>query len=1264
MASAAGVDSSPYPSDHHCLLRPDSLPLVDLRLLSQSDLFSLSLSSSSQPLGRCDDDVLIPKIDRSVFNESAGSRKQTYSRLRLAPRNSQFPSSSARQTPEPLAQESFQVIALLKQLFSSGTNDELVPIRVHYNDAAHEPSSSVAVRNVPIHVVLPNSAPEKRKRGRPRKNATEGLGTLNWENPLPVSYGSVGEVAPAPVSSNSAFSVGSVKHKRGRPRKNTITETGRSVAGMVSVPISSNAAFHRSAMDIISVPVPLNAVSYDSAKDVVPIPVSFNSPFFDDAKKLKPGRPRKNRDTVLCCNVTGCIPVPVSSNAVPNDSLAKIVSVPVSSATDIASSGGQVKRKRGRPRKNETRYVRVVKGDDKAGTFFDDAKERVEKKEELVNVNRNGCVVDLVALGHSEDPFSAELRQKTEGMRTEAELLGFLGGLEGEWGSWRRKKKIVPASELSDTLPRGWKIQISLKRREGHASLFCRRYLSPNGQQFLSCKEASSYLLASCGVQDAGQSNPGLADGNVQIANKVGSYDANLFFEDAKNTDVPVSCSRVPITFVSTDHEEQAILLETRNLDKGQIGANEEKPSDRQRADTATRIDGESGGVVLFSHAEKVKIGSNDENCQEFCEKLGKVCIMTNKNELGELDEVIEVGEIASSNKKNGNSFQFSDGTSMVTCAPSSSSVEELKIDVEPGTGLPASSSDEKICSPAAHQSTRRVEDRNDESTSSHCGSGIGEECDPVKDVNRSLTYVMMGSDRDRSSELGLCSSSIDERSCLVSNDANNVSSSTLYESKFMNKKIISSGSNRITSDVEAVNRTELDRSSGRSLRVPPSNEQNFITEIDSDIPNFKMEEPWDDRGFESNVFTSFDDDDNGNKSSFVAVDMSKVDDIRICKGSSEFSVAFGGKDTGTHANPVSCMEQVGNVGGSHVSSSCESKYALRDSSATDRQMEEVQQDEGSLDFHVLGQSNYSQSCNFIDSVNDIFSSSLEESGSKEMKSFWNNEVLHAFDSIDTGTDTNAGKTTIKGSSSEGSSPVISRSGQTFPNTNNLSGIYRRKVEELKLKRCSDIGLIHVPDDMKRASTNALWEQPKQEDTNKTRNNELMTGSVNNSQTYGDFTPELIWGTDEQNFQPSRLVDTSSAPMQLSGCFANFNIMSEKDAYGDLNVNERFEGISGFEGLGLGSTKQSQYDFLTAQGTLNSNESKCLSHAEIKQGFDPSFWLTNESLTLFPKVAAENQTVTICIWCRKEFYHQGVSSETKSGSVGLMCATCQGKFSG
>ncbi|KAJ7965721.1 Methyl-CpG-binding domain-containing protein 8 [Quillaja saponaria] len=114
MTSAAENSSS---DNHH--LHIESLPLIDLRLLSQSELYSLSLcsSSSSSPLDRrCDDDVVIPKIDRSVFNESAGSRKQTFSRLRLAPRNSQMPpsSSSSIHIPchnyEPVDEENAQIV--------------------------------------------------------------------------------------------------------------------------------------------------------------------------------------------------------------------------------------------------------------------------------------------------------------------------------------------------------------------------------------------------------------------------------------------------------------------------------------------------------------------------------------------------------------------------------------------------------------------------------------------------------------------------------------------------------------------------------------------------------------------------------------------------------------------------------------------------------------------------------------------------------------------------------------------------------------------------------------------------------------------------------------------------------------------------------------------------------------------------------------------------------------------------------------------------
>ncbi|CAL5013103.1 unnamed protein product [Urochloa decumbens] len=84
------------------------LPVVDLRTLSQSDLDAVAAASAHAlaPRSFPDADPLPPlKIDRAVFNESAGSRKQTFSRLRLgtdaspsspSARPASAPSSAAR----------------------------------------------------------------------------------------------------------------------------------------------------------------------------------------------------------------------------------------------------------------------------------------------------------------------------------------------------------------------------------------------------------------------------------------------------------------------------------------------------------------------------------------------------------------------------------------------------------------------------------------------------------------------------------------------------------------------------------------------------------------------------------------------------------------------------------------------------------------------------------------------------------------------------------------------------------------------------------------------------------------------------------------------------------------------------------------------------------------------------------------------------------------------------------------------------------------
>ncbi|KAL3735131.1 hypothetical protein ACJRO7_024294 [Eucalyptus globulus] len=205
-ASSSAAAAPATAAAGHPRLHSDSLPLIDLRLLSQSELYSLSLSSSSSSASSAlDDGVLTPKIDRSVFNESAGSRKQTFSRLRLVPRgtaaaaaaSSSSSSSLSRQKKppppppdEPLDEDNSRIISLLQHLFAKDDGGvpsidpaagaglpliaaagqrgdaDLIQVRIEYDECVAD-CSKTAVQSVPIEVV--DLGPMKRKRGRPRK---------------------------------------------------------------------------------------------------------------------------------------------------------------------------------------------------------------------------------------------------------------------------------------------------------------------------------------------------------------------------------------------------------------------------------------------------------------------------------------------------------------------------------------------------------------------------------------------------------------------------------------------------------------------------------------------------------------------------------------------------------------------------------------------------------------------------------------------------------------------------------------------------------------------------------------------------------------------------------------------------------------------------------------------------------------------------------------------------------------------------------------
>ncbi|KAJ6315039.1 hypothetical protein OIU78_018510 [Salix suchowensis] len=182
----------------------------------------------------------------------------------------------------------------------------------------------------------------------------------------------------------------------------------------------------------------------------------------------------------------------------------------------------------------------------------------VQREMGLEIVNRKGVAVDLVGLASLDDPYKDQLKRRTEGMDKEEELLGFFRELGGQWCSRRKKRKIVDASEFGDFLPVGWKLILGLKRKEGRAWVYCRRYLSPAGQQFVSCKEVSAYLQSFVGPYDAQQSKDHTGDSiqqdhGVALVSHAGAIQR---LEDPRQ---------------SNEHQKQVSILETGNLAEVQI---------------------------------------------------------------------------------------------------------------------------------------------------------------------------------------------------------------------------------------------------------------------------------------------------------------------------------------------------------------------------------------------------------------------------------------------------------------------------------------------------------------------------------------------------------------------------------------------------------------------------------------------------------------------------------------------------------------------
>ncbi|KAM1014074.1 hypothetical protein EV1_043610 [Malus domestica] len=1072
------ADDHHNPNPNH--LHLESLPLIDLGLLSQSDLYSLSLisssSSQSHPTRRFDDDVLIPKIDRSVFNESAGSRKQTYSRLRLAPRNSQFPipnPKSQKTIPHfhPRDSETLQIIALLKQLFPSEkapneNDDVLVPVPVHL--AQYDATPGPFVENFPAGLSVDIS--KKRKRGRPRKDH--------------------------------------------------------------------------------------NAI------------ISYRSVNADVSMKMRGG-----------------------DNTPPG-----IV---------VQSSEGS--RKRGRPRKDENRVVSVAKREKKV--TVKEGKVKVEEGE-MVMVNGNGVVVDLAAVENADGLFGEELRRRTEAMETQAQLLGFLGGLEGQWSSARKKRKIVPAGELGDVLPMHWKILLSLKRNGGLVRLFCKRYISPNGQQFVSCKEVNSYLISYFGVGN--KSIPGHTGGSIRLSNKMVSgdgmqQDTNLTFEDESKANELASRSLMPVTSVSPGHEKQENFFHTENLQEFHAGEEMGMPKKVDPIKTGIlqtslkfhesgQIDREASSDAVAKYESSAgfpcgKVNNDITNCfgsnnsesnSLSCEdqalknnKIGKdlgfseqgsAVIMTN-------DKLVD--------EPTGPGLSFGE-TNILDCfhggindgfKASVSSVDLPKVDTD--TALNGTRKERRSENIDNNQLTSTEEstkfDDVDDRGNGRLISGISENCIGPRNVCTNvvqqstseacslLPSTIIQSLQNRGSERGLCSTTV-EKTCDVRDDFNSESLCTSYGPKFDNidlsgndDKAISLSSDHAMPNAGATEINEHVISTGSCSSVPGLDGQSCIALSNVKNPSCMVEELWQEKSFQSNV-----------------------------------SVPF------------------------------------------------VKQGRGSSGTGMINPSGYA--CN----VNSTYSSSMEESKHEDSKRSWNKEVMLSFSNSSAGSVANSLTKTPHERSSGGPSLVHPGNSQTFFTGNKLTGIFSSSVLDDKLIRGSVDGSIHpngeeqipgIEHNINRVYGSIMWEQPNTESAEKSRNNEPL----NHSQPSGGVMAEFMWRSDGQNVQQSGLVDTPFELMQSSGHYPNIGLLSDKGANGALSVNEKRDNMSGLEGLKLG---QFDYNFPTVQATSHTKESKVLSYdGEMEQGFSSSDWLEKESLPSMPNIASGYE-INTCVWCRNEFHHE------------------------
>ncbi|KAH0681387.1 hypothetical protein KY284_022472 [Solanum tuberosum] len=1171
-------------------LQAESIPTVDLRLLSQSELYSLSLCSTAAFNPCRDDDVIIPKIDRSVFNESAGSRKQTYSRLRLAPAAAASASSSAirsrtphlRNSPHPLQNpspnngpansESSQIVTLLKQLFGSGTQKnptDLVPIRVDYSDSL----------SVPSHVPVP------------------GLELAN--------VGSVGQ-----------------KRKRGRPRKN---ENGVRVAEV-------------------------------KVDEVV-------------------------KDIVVYQNV-------------------------------------------------------------------DDSDKEI--------MNKDGIPVDLAVLGALVDPFGLELRRRTEGLGSAEELLGFLGRLNGQWGSTRKKRRIVDADEFGSVLPKSWKLLLSIKRKEGRSWLHCRRYISPNGRQFGTCKEVSSYLLFFHGERKENLPAYANGSGTVEITNAC-ALTSDLRIQDGGKKESSVFHNSSP----AVGHGELQVLVNFGELSEVQVG-------DLLHCDKCNVTFNNKDDLLqhqLFSHQRRrsrnggqsitdgVIIRDGKFECQ-FCHKTFEEKHRYNGHVGNHVKKQVKTVDGSLPIKLGGDVEPVVPSGAMLRDPIMQDSVV-LPRNLTENAGVITDAGDNPApTSKIQEEDHMETDDTLEaEGTSNVCHNQEGSSVrrSPISSNEKTcvdISKVIVGSNIEEPEQEGLlCSNDIVD-SCGVSMEDGNFFP-TVDESKVDGRSVDTESTTVLCSNASLPGGNSLIK----ARQIPHTEDHSGKNIDDLNGVSFLAETSNGNRDLKSSTGTPSCDKEGStvdyvgvlsgcvgeHKPSSMMSDMENKecgslvdsnDNKLIMKEDNHAFVPHPDKHVNTaerDAVDVSAcvLEELGQKKGdesSLLSPACDKNSEVESlifndlkTSADEPKISELQ----SVRSNIVG---FTSSDNHA--VKKVAASDIEKEKSLAFCPLF--PAMNARASCAEDDYTKVYQSTLEGNDLQRSAsalfsttnvPEASTKEYTMHRSYNNS-LKESKFDCLENPRHHDLNVVFdnshvdlgvnlncttfqlgmeetygVQDNLqKRLETDKhgevgidlrdssfkekagdfgsnfntvfhsqLWNEHKLDEVDNSGKKIITSFGCGDAKPNEDVMAGSIWRAGVENVMQGGSADNSTSVAQSSNCFQTYDVLSDKvpNLFGE---NEKYDSNTGFDGLSSDRSGPVEYSFMSTQSSNSlQEEPRVLPYdVDIEQGFNSSFWLGKDNL--MPNLAGSNQVTMVCVWCRNLFYQD--SNQLEAGSIGAMCPTCSGSTAG